>query len=58
MRLSIKINLDNEAFEKDWKEEVVKDISNAISRCCRTLDDEVNIRDSNGNKVGYVKLYI
>jgi hypothetical protein len=51
MDILITINTDNAAFERDWRREVRR-----ILRDTR-LEDDISLRDINGNTVGHVSIY-
>lgn len=52
MELTIKINLDNDAYQVDMVQELKDNFADLVTKI--NWDDENGIiRDSNGNKVGF-----
>lgn len=61
MRVEIKIDCDNAAFEDNMSQEVARILDTAkahLKRMHAVMDDDysVALRDINGNKVGFVRL--
>jgi len=56
MRLTIVIDMDNAAFEDNGRRYEVEQILNKIVNKMALLSvDKINLRDSNGNTVGYAE---
>lgn len=59
MKLNIEINLDNDAFTDNTGEEVTRILRRLIKNFeLSKLENEylINLRDINGNTVGYAKI--
>jgi len=55
MRASISIAMDNAAFDPEPATELARILCDLAERVKRG-DDQVNLRDANGNKVGEFKI--
>lgn len=63
MKLTLEINLDNSAFDQYAGDELSKIFTDISSRCGRLPSREnlngesIEIRDSNGNKIGKLQFF-
>jgi hypothetical protein len=53
MKLIIEINLDNAAFNPDPQDEVQRILKQYLSRIEMGIPSNMNLRDINGNTVGF-----
>jgi len=56
MDITIKVNCDNAAFEDDMRGELKRILDQVVAHVVTNQRTEANLYDTNGNKVGTVKV--